>query len=609
VGTASARSGVTTIELDTGASRRVVRLVDYVSAELEEGAHEDAYRWIKAVRHLRVGGIPFRRRFTFRGDSLWWFAELYLHKTQEILNAMRTIGAVDALIAREAPRRIRVVEGNATLLGPIAAARGIQVIDEARTGDASRTHLETRARALAAEARLSRVRTRAAPARRTTIAAFIHRAFWRERASGGPGESYIGPVLEAIEAQLPPEAVGYVGVGPRRNFRARRWWQALLPDRAGRLVPIERYSTLSKLEASAAIWHQRHEILQALCASDELRAHAVIRGCDCWNVVEEQLAGIALLQFPWSARAMDEAGAALDALSPSAAVTYAEAGGWGRALALECRRRHVPLAGVQHGFIYRHWLNYRHEPDEMEPDAGNPTDCGFPRPALTLLFDAYAERHLTSAGHFPPESLRVTGSARLEDLVAAVRSQTDADVAATRAAAGAADGRALILLATKEREAAPYLAAVAEAVRAMPDAQLAVKPHPAETADVYDPLRRAAPNIHVLPSSFPLAAALAASRVVVTVNSTVAIDALPLGIPSLVIGLPNNLSPFVDAGVMAGARTAEEIRAALARLLYDEEFRTQLARAAGPLVHQPRAADGPGAAARAANAILDLARV
>ena len=37
-----------------------------------------------------------------------------------------------------------------------------------------------------------------------------------------------------------------------------------------------------------------------------------------------------------------------------------------------------------------------------------------------------------------------------------------------------------------------------------------------------------------------------------TVNSTVALDAAVLGVPSLVIGLPNNLSPFVEAGIMAG---------------------------------------------------------
>lgn len=598
---------MTTVEIDSGASRRVVRLDDFLSADLEEHAHEEAYRWIKAIRHLRVDGTPFRRRFTFRGDSLWWFAELYLHKTQAILNVMRTISAVDALIAREDPRSLQVIEGDDELVESIAAARGVRLTDGRRATDTSLARLEARARALTAEARLSRVRRRTAGTRRTRVAAFIHRAFWHEQGDFG-AESYIGPVLAALESRLPPDAIGYVGVGPRRNFRARRWWQALLPDRSERLVPIERYAPGATLGASQEIWRQRNEIRRALWASDELRAHAVIRGCDLWPVVRAQLAGIALLQFPWSARAMDEAAAALDALGPAAAITYAEAGGWGRALALECRRRQIPLAGIQHGFIYRHWLNYRHEPDEMAPDLVNADDCGFPHPALTLLFDAYAEQHLASAGHFPPESLRVTGSARLDDLVADVRRQSDAHITATRKAAGAADGVPLLLLATKEREAGPHLAALGEAIREFPDTRLAIKPHPAETADVYDGILRAAPNVGVLPSSFSLAAALAAARAIVTVNSTVAVDALALGVPALVIGLPNNLTPFVDAGAMAGARTSAEIRAALRRLLYDEEFRRQLAHAAERFVHQQRPVDGQGAAARAAQAVLDLAR-
>ena len=59
-------------------------------------------------------------------------------------------------------------------------------------------------------------------------------------------------------------------------------------------------------------------------------------------------------------------------------------------------------------------------------------------------------------------------------------------------------------------------------------------------------------------------AARGRARAVVTVNSTVAIDALSFGIPSVVIGLPNNLTPFVDAGLMRGAGSAEKSAAALA---------------------------------------------
>ena len=59
----------------------------------------------------------------------------------------------------------------------------------------------------------------------------------------------------------------------------------------------------------------------------------------------------------------------------------------------------------------------------------------------------------------------------------------------------------------------------------------------------------------------------------VTVNSTVAIDAMAIGIPALSVGVPNNLTPFVVDGGMAGVFHPSELEPALARLLWDEEAR------------------------------------
>jgi hypothetical protein len=584
------------VDVDTGAGPRRLDLFSLLGPEDEERAHEDAYAWIKALRALRVDGEPFRSRFTFRGDSLWWFAELYLHKEQAIHDAMRTVRAFELLVDRERPLRVRHVDGREPgLVAAAAEARGIPYSGP-RRGTAL-VRIEAKAVRLSAAARLSRLRRARAPGGRAPIAAFVHKAFWRGDGLDGGAESYIGPILRALESRVGADAVRYVGVGPRTNFRARRWWDAL-GGGSDAVVPIERYAPFSAMADSREVHRRRHENRRSLWQSADLRAHAVIRGVDCWPLVREQLAGIALLQFPWSARAMDEAAAALRTIEPDVAVTYAEAGGWGRALALEARRAGVAFAGLQHGFIYRHWLNYRHEADEMRPDARNAADRGFPAPDRTLLFDEYAAAHLKQAGRFPDTSLAVTGSASQDDLLAAVETLGPEDVDRVRRDAGAEPSRALVVLATKEREARGALPALVEAVRGMSDVQLAIKPHPAETAGAYTAAAAGAPNVRVLPVGTPLAPLLRAARAIVTVNSTVAIDALALGVPSLVIGLPNNLTPFVDAGRMLGAGSAAEIREALTRLLYDQEFRSSLERG--------RAAPGRNAAATAADAILAL---
>lgn len=605
-----------TLVIESGAAPRRVDLNEYLSPAVEETALTSANAWIKGLRDAVVDGQPMRRRFTYRGDSLWWFTELYLHKTQTVEQIFRTVMALEELAARERPDTLAVESGGGILRGTapqVAAARGIRFRGAGRFGGTGGriARLDVRARGLYVAALLSRLKSSGArsrgaelvpgaEARRAKAVAFVHRAFWKADVADGSAEAYIGPVLAAVERDLPAGSVTYVGVGPTENFAARRWWRSAVSEGPASLVPIERFAALAALAGSRRLWRERYAFCRALWHSADLRQRAVIRGCDCWPLIRTELAGVALLQWPWSARAMDEAAAALDALRPRVALTYAEAGGWGRALALESRRRGVPIIGLQHGFIYRHWLNYLHEPDEMRPDAGNPADAGFPAPALTLLFDDYAADHLRRAGHFAPESLAVTGSARLDALVAAAQRVTADEIAAARVSVtGSRDG-VFVLLVTKFRQAYSVLPALVDATRAL-GVHLAIKTHPAETPEVY--AAAAAPHVRVVPVPVPLAPLLRAAAALVTVNSTVALDAAVLDVASLVVDLPNNLSPFVDAGIMAGAAQPEQIEAELRRILYDERFRAQLAAARAAFIDRFGMRPDGRAAERAAAAV------
>ena len=104
----------------------------------------------------------------------------------------------------------------------------------------------------------------------------------------------------------------------------------------GAVVPVETLSSHRALGGSRAVWQGRHEVATALTGSEAMRAAARIGGYDAWDVIAPELRGIATLQFPWSARAMDEAGAAIERARPRLVLTYAEAGGWG---APSCSRR------------------------------------------------------------------------------------------------------------------------------------------------------------------------------------------------------------------------------------------------------------------------------
>ena len=314
------------LTLASGAATRRVELDAYLTGAQQDAAATAAGAWIKNVRNARVDGVPFRRRFTYRDDSLWWFAELYLHKQQVVLNIFKTVAALDALLDREQPSAIGLEQadpGIAPVVAQFAVARGVQFsgLNEGGPSLARLAAMDARASWLHAGALASRTRRHPIASRHRTasVLAFVHRAFWRTEADDGTAEQYIGPVLKALEGRLPDGGLQYVSVGPSANFRARRWWHPVIGDSGAAAAPaIEAFASLEALKPSRRLWRERHAFRRALWNSEDLRAMSQIRGCDCWSVLRHELAGVALLQWPWSARAMDEAAAALDSIGPSA---------------------------------------------------------------------------------------------------------------------------------------------------------------------------------------------------------------------------------------------------------------------------------------------------
>ena len=584
----------------------------YLDAASAERAEIEANRWIKQLRHARVDGQALRDRFTCRGDSLWWFAEIYLHKRRVIVDAFRAGLALEALAAAD-PRATWDLTDVAPVVAhvahDVASRRGITHNEAPRLQP--RIHLRTKARFHAWTALADRLRPTARRAPSTGgVVAFVHSAFARGEATE---EAYTGPVLRELSARLGTGRLQLVGLGPRTNFRVRRWRDRVRefadPSASGlALTPVEVFGGFADLVASRAQWRERRAVARALAGSRDLRDVSKVEVCDLWPLVERELEGIAGLQFPWSVRAMDEAGAALDALAPDAVVTYAEAGGWGRALMLEARRRGIPSAALQHGFIYRHWLNYQHEPDEARPSDANPADRGFPFPDRTLLFDEYAREQLQRAGAFPAASLVVTGSPRLDRLVASARALGEADRRALRAALGAEGATAIVTVAAKHTQLGAAFPALVDAVASRANVLLIVKPHPAEGPEPYTRDAGGAANVRIAPTSADLGALTALSSVLVTVNSTAAIEAIVLDVPALVVNLPNNLSPFVEAGVMTGADELGGIGPALEGLLYDREMRGRLAAARRAFADRYGIGADGAAAARAADLIVELSR-
>ena len=235
-----------------------------------------------------------RGRFTYRGDSLWWFTELYLHKMRRLDTAVAVVLALDAARAEFDPARL-IIETSDTVVADTALAFGrarglaVEVSASAELDDAAKVSgyldgLTARAPAIAAEACECAERT-------TRVAAFVHTAFWRPSETGDGQESYIGPVLDALSARVDPKTLAYVGRGPAPELPRP---PMVAPAHRHRLAPVagdpvEALAPRRALAGAIALWKQREALARAVTAGDGIRRAALVEGCDLWPTLKREL--------------------------------------------------------------------------------------------------------------------------------------------------------------------------------------------------------------------------------------------------------------------------------------------------------------------------------
>ena len=569
------------LAIERGGRVETIDLDEYGAGAIADEAAGRANAWIKSLRHVDVAGRSLRDRFHYRGDSLWWFAELFLHKEGVVDAVWRTALTLDAVCEVEEPTRDRRRRRRTGAAPPAAAGRrppGHRPAPRHRYRPPGGARTRRRHRREEPRADVGRrsppgaagATTRAGHRRHARLRAQrllarcdrrggLHRAGARCARRHARGADSAGRGRSA--AQFPGAAlVASADAGLAPAARRRRGDSGRGAHAGARPRPAHARSggraTTSRTRCSAA----------PRCGR---RARA--GGYDVWDLIAPELQGIATLQFPWSARAMDEAGAAMELARPRLVLTYAEAGGWGRAIMLEARRRGI--ASRRHP-ARLHLSALAQLPARAGRDAAvRVDDPGSRLPA------ARPDGGLRSGCRAPSRGRRRVPA------IGAGRHRQPGTRRARRSRPGHRPGR-------RARRPVPPSAS-----------RMAIGPRwssrsgPSSGAGCRCWRRRSAtgrvdwpPGANAAggqaasggnrrrlrrcggshlgrapgPPTLDLPTLLAACDLVVTVNSTVAIDAMALGIPALSVGVPNNLTPFVVAGGIAGVCHPSELQPVLA---------------------------------------------
>jgi hypothetical protein len=605
------------------ARRDHVPLAELVSVEDAAAADDAALHWTRAFgRHRLADGRSLLERLSWKGVSLWWFAELYLHHSTGSPRRVRRIEMLHRILERLRPGEVLSLglpREEAVLLGRVCRALGVAYRGPKQPDRlAARAQVATRVLrsgwdAVKLHAAALKARFADAPPRPPNggeaILFLSHAAFWRRRPTPRAGERaeyehYFDRLIPAV-ARSPGLTPFVVAVGPRAPFRRRGLRDRLqewtgLAARPAPYVHINRYLGPEVVRGATQARREALATWRVVRKDPAMAAAFSHRGVGFADLAEADLAGTLLLQLPWAVRVYEEIAAALRAARPAAVCLYAESSGLGRAALFACRAAGVPTLGIQHGILYPGYYSYMHGPDDG--------DC--PRPDRTAVFGEAARRFLVEEGRYAPQSLVVTGSPKFDELLEATRNW---DRAALRAELGIPEGDRVLLVASRFRgirETHQSIGSAFErlvrAADALERTHLLVKPHPAERERPYVEtiaafgVRRA----RVLPPSADLARLLFACDALVTVESLSAVEALVLGRPVVVLNMPTNLGAMVDAGVALGVALGEDPLPALRAALSDPAAQRRLADARARYVDDvARGVDG-GATDR----ILELLR-
>ena len=595
------------------------RSASVLTAGAQDAIDEAAMAWTKLWgRRPLLDGRGFRELFAWKGVSLWWFAELYLHHSTGSAGRVRAIESMHRILEAEAPEEVETVGLSAEdtiLLERTCTARGILFHGPTRIGGSGGARavaaVVRQARVNAAKAAVTALKARIAgappapsPADRPRVLFLSHAAFWRARAEGSDEveyEHYFDRVIPAAGAAGMEASV--VAVGPREAFRRRGirgrigdWLRLGSPDDP--YVHVNRYSNARvhrEVRRATAMIREGWQKLRRSPALAEAFSH---RGVAFADLSEADLASTMLLQLPWAVRCYEEMASALASVRPSVVCLYAESSGWGRAAVAACRAASVPTVAIQHGIVYPKYYSYRHEPDEKDA----------PVPDATALFGASARRLLVHLGHPRPDSLVLTGSPKFDELVERARS-VDRD--ALRARFGAGEGQPLLAVASRFRAIRDTHAAIGAAFASLVAAVRAlgvrclVKPHPAESRGEYlAAVGLNDPAIEILSPAADLLDLLIAADALVTVESLSAVEALVVGRPVVILNMPTHLGALVDAGVALGVDAGEDPADALRRALLDAETRNALQHARALYLDELAL----GVDGRATERIVDLLR-
>jgi len=307
--------------------------------------------------------------------------------------------------------------------------------------------------------------------------------------------------------------------------------------------------------------------------------------------------------LPECAEMLATAARMLEEERPDAVIATYESGPWERAVIVQAARMSIPTIGLQHGMIFDNHSDYMHLNITTDP-----SNSGFVVPNVTCVWGPFWKEVLTKSGHYPDESVVVTGDWRYDFL-----SKLDVGAFAHRVRRnhGVHAKQKVVLILSSGMGTVDYLRACISLIRDRKELSPIIKLHPGvdRLGPVVDLLKELRYSQDLVVSG-QLFNAIAVSDLVISQVSTAIGEAALLDKPVILVNFQNadGVKEYVKSGICLYATDSHQLSDAIERALYDKTTRTRLEVARRDFVSRHFFRLDGSSAQRVAQVLLGLAR-
>lgn len=366
-------------------------------------------------------------------------------------------------------------------------------------------------------------------------------------------------IFDDIQKKLDERNIRYIGL-EYNNESLKNYITARLEKRKyskGKWIPLNAFATMKSILASLKIYKNLNRDLSQVSVSDNKD-----------RFILNMLIGHIKRSFFFVSEILSLRNA-ISLLNPKIVLTSCEYCKMGRAAMAIGNEDDLQTVALQHGIITpAHWGYIFSKSEKISrSDAVN---CR-PIPRYTLLYGPEYAEMLTKNSIYPKESLIITGQPRYDYLYDIIRTRDEDKFLEEKKLK-----HPLIVWISQfgypQSENKSNIDCFMHLIESIP-VNLFIKPHPGETdLSIYQPLLQHK-NV-VLSKDINLYKLLNACDLIVTKNSTAAMEAAALNKPIIVLNLSGepDVVDYVKEGIALGVYSKEELMPTVKRLLEDDSI-------------------------------------